>query len=72
MSDHKLFPPLGLQVQMKEMALPVRAGVLGRGGCPIEGGSQWGGMEMEMEIEPRVRRNQGGHQETSAFSLLLL
>ena len=25
-----------------------------------------------MEIEPRVRRNQGGHQETSAFSLLLL
>lgn len=70
MSDHKLFPPLGLQVQMKEMALPVRAGVLERGGCGK--GSQWGGVEMEMEIEPKVRSNQGGHQETSAFSLLLL
>ena len=29
---------------MKEMALPVRIGVLVRGWCPIEGGSlEWGG-----------------------------
>lgn len=49
--------------------------VLEGSGCSIEavfveGRSQW--CAVGMQIEPRLRRSQEGHQETFAFSLLLL